>query len=285
MKLTTITVRQGDWEAKYKLIRRNRIIDKKYARTLIPHMDVISELGSPIDLIQNGPGFYVIDGQHRIIAVSEFMETPVKFNAIIRDREEVTNEIAMLLGRHKSKAWFTKDSLWVTRDDSPWFRLANEIGFSAKFEVAPKKTWAWSSILTARIMADHIHANKSIAVGRGLGGTKDANLGLWLNSDKYVVDKTLRALQWWAPMAAQLQAKGVRTVFSHGMSALVISVYETNDANILAGVERGLLADEGMRALFSAMPLSQIAPILLRAMNYRRRERFVSLYEMTGREE
>jgi len=290
MKIETVTVRQGELGRTFKLFENNREIHRPHARKLAKIMDEVSESGV-LDLMRNGSGYYVIDGQHRVFAVSELMSTPVKFYAVVRDADDVEDITKLLIGRHQGKAWQSADSLFITRGGSPWVTVAEDVGFEASFKKTDRRGFSWTALLRARIVADAIHRIRGTAVSAA-GASMQSLIKIWLEADPEIIQNTIAAVQWWAPVAQHWtlgptvpasRALPARGLFGFLAMAIAIAIFETNNHSLLQTAQQRAMRDASLRFVATNVPLPSIALQIIRALNFRAQTQIVDLYLVTGR--
>lgn len=289
-RLEFVTVNPGDFRRKFMELDGfkgacNRPIDpnrvNQYGKTLSGICTTVVVL-----LEENGQTF-ILDGQHRIAAISTYATKPMQIAARILTSKEVNevsdNLAAYMRGLGTQKPQGTGARLAIFRSQSPWVQMVpDDIADMMTFNYAKTKT-NWVALMSAIIAAE-----RSFKRGRFItsGGVDEPSVfDLWLKVQKKTIDEVYAVLVPWLKMAEKARTNR-KVTFLTGETCLAtwFLVSKMNaGSSALRHLPDRLLDYDALPSVRQARN-ADTAIALVAAMNYKRKpENCVTLFGDTGR--
>lgn len=301
-EMRNVTVGKGDLNTKYLLIEQaidgggNRSLDPSRVARYAACLEDFERAGSLV-LLSAGEGqpMYILDGQHRIRAISEFGQRTYTLRAEIVKLDDIKQSgwdlPTYLLRISDGLARSKNDTYAIYGKESIWTKEATRLGLSEAINYRKRThnstAFGWSSIIGARAAANIMLANNATRYDRKALGA--LNLTLWRTVDLAMVRETMMALKWWSSVHESAVERKIRGLSQQNVLALVFCLYR--QSKYLGELEKA-----GQRLVESPyinefryidMKRSNRANLglILAGMNYRQRKNIISCFGVTGPED
>lgn len=286
-----VTVAPGDFRRRYLELEGhdgacNRPIDA--ARVRLYGQSLESICTTTIALLDVNGRMFILDGQHRLAAISAHATAPMRIAARILTREDVARVAPSLADYMKvlgaQKPMGVGGRLSVFRSQSPWVEHApRALADSMTFN--PSKTRiSWLSLLGAVIGAERSH-KKGYFVSFSATNVDAAEVfNVWLRAPESAVREVFECVEPWIRVAerARLMHK-VRFLASATCLQTWILIAKINaDSPAMRTLPERLLEFPALPSILRARD-AETANALVEALNYKRKqENRVSLVRDIG---
>lgn len=293
-RLEFVTINPGDFRVKYLELDGfkgacNRPIDplrvNQYGKVLPGICTTV------VVLLEENNQLFILDGQHRIAAISTYATRPMQIAARILTRpeiHEVSDDLAAYMrGLGTQKPQGTGARLAIFRSQSPWIEH-----LPARFEESFTFTYSKNRVNWVTLMTSIVAAERSFKRGRfvafsgGNSSVEPVIFDLWLKASPETVRDVFNVLMPWVQMADEARAKR-KITWLLGVDALTtwFVVSKTNAKKAcMKGLPERLLDFDALAAVKQSRS-ADTALALVAAMNYKRKpENCVTMFGDNGRQ-
>lgn len=274
----------------------NRPIRADRVRAMGRHWKADEAAGSYLVLWDRGDHYSIIDGQHRITAISEYLGESVELGAIVYPPSYFVGGADTLLsaldGQYNAVGQKNSDRIRARAAMSAWPQIFKEYGLELAFDTSRSRI-TWDGLLAARLRADVSHKQKRvIGLARLAKGVSEraAIVGAWEHYTEADIRQTAETLQWWKPIAEQVYQSRKASALSSSAGlqfALLLRECNPHGLGAVSGFEakvmssgQGVHHPPAVSAAGSNHPRAVIAH-LLGIANYRRsQEHRASIYDI-----
>lgn len=291
-RLEFITVRSGDYNRKFHALAgfggaHNRVLKPNNAKLLLSKWEKIQ--GSRVDLLEASGKLYILNGQHRIYAASEFLggkSTTFKADIItLQDLAERGISLAdYVAGANAGTPQTINDLLAMHREASAWPDIFRQHGVEAEPRQL-RNGYAYSNIIRATYSRD-----KAITAGRivGIDSTaRDKILEVWLSYPEAQIAQVADVLRWWQGATKIATQRRVTTLYSGGSLLAALLIYHENAASpvLREAPERlGNWAELPNLGRIAPGDVKTLTSEILFAMNLKRSSYMLTVFGRNGRE-
>ncbi len=288
-RTTCVTVSPGDFGTKYLMIENldgahNRLVNRAEVREIGRDLSAILE--TTLYLIVDGDKWYILDGQHRIAAISEYALAPIEMMACVYTLEQVRRRggvIKMLKDLNKGRHHNGADKLCILQQNSPWVPIFAEFGLDPAFDKG-RTHLTWNNVMSAvAVMNRSIEASSFTRSGDF--SSHEEEFKSYSDDDIRTVARDLRR---WVKIADAVKTeRKITSLYGYRpMGIYLLACLENHGSPAMSGLETRILNYPELRKLvnLAGSASEELFKEMLRAFNYKQTKHVITVFGKTGRE-
>lgn len=293
-RLQQIQVRKGDYGTAYLNLSgygdaNNRILNVEHAKRLLRSWDSVKM--SIVELVEIKGRLFIVNGQHRIYAASNFMNgAATSFQAVIHEQGELEARGIDLLEHiahaNAGKPQTINDLFTMYHQRSTWPYVFKHHGLAPETKQS-MGTLTWANTVRSFLALKHSLKNKRVYAASSTIPREEL-LKAWLETPSEDIIRTAQLVQWWRPVAEAAKARKINALYSTNALYAAFLIHELNQGSpVLRDAPMRLLEWPELPNLKAWGRMGQGREMLrelLFAMNYKRTTYFLTVWGQTGRE-
>jgi hypothetical protein len=242
--IKVMEVGPGDLDTKFFFLQgfagaSNRTLDRRMARKYAKEISDYT-LANVILVEKKGESgkYWVVDGQHRLYAISELRKQTYAVSTVIWTWEKFESlGISMsdfVSALNQGKAFTPSDDFAVHFGQSAWPPMFQAVGLSPGMSNT-SKAYCWHGLVRTFLIWEDMERKQAVA--RPGGQQRGRRTEAWESQDPEVVERVrmlAEAMAWWRPVAEAARARKVNSLYATNVLAIAAIMYRENREMILA---------------------------------------------------